>query len=128
MLPDAIFTPPLSTHTRARASHILVLAPAMVPVALDASLQLGPLKTFGSRPVYNAATLQLITLSLHPILRVTGLDGPEIRAALCRRVEAAVRSNLVIAIGDLAFRFPNQLEPWTAHMYDSLKDTDTGAS
>ena len=41
-------------------------------------------------------------------------------------VEPAVRSNLVIAIGDLAFRFPNQLEPYTKLMYRSLSDVDTG--
>jgi hypothetical protein len=41
-----------------------------------------------------------------------------------RSVEPAVRSNLVIAVGDLAFRFPNKLEPWTEHMYRPLADTD----
>lgn len=30
---------------------------------------------------------------------------------------AQVRSNGIIALGDLAFRFPNVLEPWTAHLY-----------
>ena len=44
----------------------------------------------------------------------------------CRTVEPAVRSNLVIAIGDLAFRFPNLLEPWTANMYEPLLDPDDG--
>ena len=44
----------------------------------------------------------------------------------CRTVEPAVRSNLVIAIGDLAFRFPNLLEPWTANMYEPLLDPDNG--
>lgn len=29
----------------------------------------------------------------------------------------AVRSNLIIAAGDLAIRFPNLLEPWTSHLY-----------
>ncbi len=43
-----------------------------------------------------------------------------------RTVEPAVRSNLVIAIGDLAFRFPNLLEPWTPHMYRSLADSNIG--
>ncbi len=37
-----------------------------------------------------------------------------------------MRSNLVIAIGDLAFRFPNLLEPWTPHMYRSLADSNIG--
>lgn len=30
---------------------------------------------------------------------------------------AKVRSNAIIALGDLAFRFPNLIEPWTAHLY-----------
>lgn len=38
--------------------------------------------------------------------------------------EAAVRSNCIIALGDLAFRFPNVLEPWTEHMYSRLNDKD----
>lgn len=42
-------------------------------------------------------------------------------------MEPAVRSNLVIAIGDLAFRFPNLLEPWTANIYKPLSDPDDGA-
>ncbi|KAK2528299.1 condensin complex subunit 1 isoform X1 [Columba livia] len=34
----------------------------------------------------------------------------------------AVRSNLIIAAGDLAIRFPNLLEPWTSHLYARLRD------
>ena len=37
-----------------------------------------------------------------------------------------MRSNLVIALGDLAFRFPNLLEPWTERIYGPLSDPDTG--
>ncbi|NWI24881.1 CND1 protein, partial [Sula dactylatra] len=33
-----------------------------------------------------------------------------------------VRSNLIIAAGDLAIRFPNLLEPWTSHLYARLQD------
>ncbi|KAJ4836103.1 hypothetical protein Tsubulata_004206 [Turnera subulata] len=33
-----------------------------------------------------------------------------------------VRSNCTIALGDLAVRFPNLLEPWTEHMYARLRD------
>jgi len=43
-----------------------------------------------------------------------------------RGVDPGIRSNLVIAMGDLAFRFPNLLEPWTGEMYQPLKDTDKG--
>ena len=44
---------------------------------------------------------------------------------LARLVGPAVRSNLVIALGDLAFRFPNLLEPWTERIYGPLSDPDT---
>lgn len=33
-----------------------------------------------------------------------------------------VKCNVVVALGDLAFRYPNLLEPWTHHMYVPLKD------
>ncbi|GAA0170382.1 chromatin/chromatin-binding, or -regulatory protein [Lithospermum erythrorhizon] len=33
-----------------------------------------------------------------------------------------VRSNCTIALGDLAVRFPNLLEPWTENMYTRLRD------
>mmetsp|Transcript_45654 Transcript_45654/g.177671 ORF Transcript_45654/g.177671 Transcript_45654/m.177671 type:complete len:945 (-) Transcript_45654:212-3046(-) len=39
-------------------------------------------------------------------------------------VEPSVRRNLIIAIGDLTFRFPNLLEPWTDAIFSSLEDTD----
>ncbi len=35
-----------------------------------------------------------------------------------------VRTSIVIALGDLAFRFPNSLEPWTARFYARLTDED----
>lgn len=28
-----------------------------------------------------------------------------------------IRANSIIAIGDLTFRFPNLIEPWTPHLY-----------
>nr|XP_056704411.1 condensin complex subunit 1 [Euleptes europaea] len=35
---------------------------------------------------------------------------------------SSVRANLMIAAGDLAIRFPNQVEPWTPHLYSRLRD------
>ena len=31
--------------------------------------------------------------------------------------EPIIRANTIIALGDLTFRFPNLIEPWTAHLY-----------
>ena len=28
-----------------------------------------------------------------------------------------IRANSIIAVGDLTFRFPNLIEPWTPHLY-----------
>lgn len=39
-----------------------------------------------------------------------------------RSPEEIIRSNLVIAIGDINFRFPNLIEPWTPHLYGRLRD------
>lgn len=33
-----------------------------------------------------------------------------------------IRANIVISMGDMAFRFPNVFEPWTAKLYSSLQD------
>lgn len=39
-----------------------------------------------------------------------------------RSSEPIIRSNLVYAVGDLANRFPNLIEPWTKHLYARLHD------
>jgi hypothetical protein len=38
----------------------------------------------------------------------------------CRHVAAGIRVNMVVALADLASRFPNVLEPWTDHIYQTL--------
>jgi hypothetical protein len=39
-----------------------------------------------------------------------------------RSPEPVIRANMIIASGDLSFRFPNTLEPWTPRMYACLRD------
>lgn len=41
-----------------------------------------------------------------------------------REKSEAIRTSMIIAAGDLCFRFPNSLEPWTAHMYSRLTDSN----
>ena len=31
--------------------------------------------------------------------------------------QATIRANTIVAVGDLTFRFPNMIEPWTSHLY-----------
>eukprot|EP00808_Paulinella_micropora_P010470 g5042.t1 len=35
-----------------------------------------------------------------------------------------IRTNLVICVGDLSFRFPNLVEPWSQHIFARLKDSN----
>ena len=37
-----------------------------------------------------------------------------------------VRANVIIALGDMTFRFPNNVEPWSKHMYKRLRDSEAG--
>ena len=39
--------------------------------------------------------------------------------------DITLRANSVIALGDLAFRFPNEVEPYTSRLYACLRDTST---
>ena len=48
---------------------------------------------------------------------------PLLFTTLEREVSVQVRSTIVIALGDLAFRFPNSVEPWTDRIYMRLSDT-----
>mmetsp|Transcript_8464 Transcript_8464/g.12624 ORF Transcript_8464/g.12624 Transcript_8464/m.12624 type:complete len:1331 (-) Transcript_8464:69-4061(-) len=34
-----------------------------------------------------------------------------------------IRTSMIIAAGDLCFRFPNEIEPWTSHLYSRLSDS-----
>lgn len=39
--------------------------------------------------------------------------------------DVTLRANMVIALGDLAFRFPNEVEPYTSRLYACLRDSST---
>lgn len=43
---------------------------------------------------------------------------------LATATEPAIRANAVISLGDLTVRFPNMVEPWSSHIYNSLRDDD----
>jgi condensin complex subunit 1 len=43
---------------------------------------------------------------------------------LLQAPEPALRANAIVALGDLAFRFPNSVEPWTDNLYAPLRDAD----
>jgi condensin complex subunit 1 len=39
-----------------------------------------------------------------------------------KSTEPITRSNLIVALGDLSYRFPNIIVPWTSHIYGRLRD------
>ncbi|CAB9508762.1 Condensin complex subunit 1 [Seminavis robusta] len=39
--------------------------------------------------------------------------------------DTVMKANTVVALGDLAFRWPNQFEPFTPHLYANLRDPST---
>ncbi|KAK0180325.1 hypothetical protein PV327_005980 [Microctonus hyperodae] len=41
-----------------------------------------------------------------------------------RSTHPAIRSNILIGLSDLMMRFPNDVEPWTNHMYSRLQDKE----
>ena len=83
-------------------------------------------------PSFNAADPTLKSSALLALTKLMVVDVNICEANLQlvftllqnRVVEASIRSNLVIALGDLALRFPNSLEPWTEHVYRPLGDPD----
>lgn len=52
-----------------------------------------------------------------PILFLTLANAP--------KRDITLRANTVIALGDLAFRFPNEVEPYTSRIYACLRDNST---
>ncbi|OQR85904.1 condensin complex subunit, partial [Thraustotheca clavata] len=50
---------------------------------------------------------------------------PLIFTRLKESEQPSVRCNIVVALGDLSFRFPNLIEPWTSHIYARLRDINT---
>ncbi|KAG1681236.1 Condensin complex subunit 1 [Nymphon striatum] len=47
---------------------------------------------------------------------------PLLFTILEKSAEPLIRANAIIALGDLSFRFPNLVEPWTPHLYHRLRD------
>lgn len=61
----------------------------------------------------------LLTVPVLPLLPRSCLVTPP-PPVLCSLVCGPVRVNMVVSLADLASRFPNVLEPWTAYLYEPL--------
>jgi len=76
---------------------------------------------WGEEILRSAATLAL-TKYMTVSQEVCEKHLPLLITALAAEVHPSVRGNTVVALGDLAFRFPNAVEPWTSHLYRPLRD------
>ena len=63
--------------------------------------------------VFNSALLRIRLCLLQLLFTILQHDS-----------SPTIRANIVIALGDLAFRFPNEVEPWSPHFYAKLQDDD----
>ena len=67
-------------------------------------------------------------LSLCKLMCVSGIYCEEnlqlLFSIMMGAPEPTVRSNIVVALGDMAFRWTNLTEPWMGHIYALLRDED----
>jgi len=103
------------TQTHGPTSMLAQLLPAIVHILKE------PIK-------YPDDTLQLsCSLALVKMMLLSPRICNQYLQLLFTLVEKStnplVRSQLIIGIGDLVYRFPNALEPWTSHLYLPLRDT-----
>nr|XP_032800055.1 condensin complex subunit 1-like [Petromyzon marinus] len=102
------------TELLAEGNLLAVFVPLLDAVCTNPS-------RYGEPALLTAATLSLAKfMTLSPQLCESRLRL--LFTVLERSSLPGVRANTMVALGDLAFRFPNLLEPWTAHLYARLKD------
>lgn len=70
-----------------------------------------------SHPVVREASVLALCRYMSISSAVCGSCLPLLFTVLEKEASVAVRTTIVIALGDLAFRFPNAIEPWTDRMY-----------
>ncbi|CAL1675876.1 unnamed protein product [Lasius platythorax] len=78
---------------------------------------------------YNNENLQAAaSLTLSKMMTVSSIFCEQSLQLLVTILErspySGVRSNMLIGLSDLATRFPNQVEPWSKHIYGRLRDED----
>eukprot|EP01138_Halocafeteria_seosinensis_P000945 gb/GECG01000968.1/.p1 GENE.gb/GECG01000968.1/~~gb/GECG01000968.1/.p1 ORF type:complete len:1486 (+),score=236.86 gb/GECG01000968.1/:1-4458(+) len=103
-----------------------VFAPILAQVAADGSGQ------FGSDDAENSSYMdplrQSAVLALSKFMCISSELCEQylqlLFTILKRASSPALRATVAIALGDLAFRFPNQVEPWTEHLYLCLRDSN----
>ena len=103
-----------------RGQHIIALAaPLLTAVCKDARMLMADANL-------RAAAVLCLTKLMCLDANFCEANLPLLFSMLSNRagMESEIRSNVVIALGDLVYRWPNTLEPWTRHVYSALEDPD----
>lgn len=79
--------------------------------------------------IYNNKNLQAAaTLTLCKMMTVSSVFCQECLQLLVTILERSphpgIRGNVLVGLHDLTTRFPNEVEPWTKHIYGRLRDED----
>jgi condensin complex subunit 1 len=102
--------------------------PLIVQVVGDFNNQVAQKKSGGTEHEHNKILRQSAVLALCKFMCVSSKFCEShlqlLFTILQSAPDAAVRANVIVALGDLAFRFPNAVEPWTHHLYARLQDKD----
>lgn len=76
---------------------------------------------FNDEPLQLSCSLALVKLMLLSP-RICNQNLQLLFTLVEKSTNPLVRSQLILGIGDLVYRFPNALEPWTSHLYFPLRD------
>lgn len=86
-------------------------------------------RVVGGEITTNETLMQAATLALCKCMCVSNdfceKHLPLVFKSLSPAQDTTMRANTVVALGDLAFRFPNAVEPYTPHLYACLRDAST---
>jgi condensin complex subunit 1 len=107
---------------REQAEHSLLAATSILGKLLPLTVQVlkSPSK-FPSSSLQRSAVLCLSKcMTVHAEFCETYL--PVLFTLLEKSTDASLRANIMIALGDMAFRFPNLIDPWTSKMYAPLRE------
>ena len=105
-----------------------VFAPLLAQVAADGKGEFGKEDQDSSSAGYIDPLRQSAVLALSKFMCMSANlceQYLQLMFTILKRARSpALRATVAIALGDLAFRFPNQVEPWTEHLYLCLRDTN----
>lgn len=109
--------------------HVLIEHELVLQNLLGAFLPLVTFVTANDAGQFSAPVLHdtaVLTLCRYMTISSIACESslPVLFTVLERETSSILRTTITVALGDLAFRFPNTFEPWTNRLYARLCDED----